>query len=59
MAVYDPTADCMALMYSRVPGKQTVPRAEMWAFFNIMLKLIAEIVYTIYIYIYKSTLNTS
>ena len=49
MAVYDPSTENMALMYSRVPGRQTVPRAELWALYNIMLKLAPNTTYTLYI----------
>ena len=49
MSVYDPVIDTVALLFSRVRGRQTVPRAELWALYKILLlQLAPDKVDTIY-----------
>ena len=48
-AVFDPDTKQVAFLFARVPGMPTVPRAELWALYQLMLRMRNDIEYTVYI----------
>ena len=48
-AVADIERNEVAFLFSSVPGPQTVPRAELWALYQILSRMFCNTLYTIYI----------
>jgi ribonuclease HI len=49
IAAYNPATGEFALLFSRVPGRQTVPRAELWALFKLLERMSHGVSYRVYI----------
>ena len=47
--VRDPITEEVALLFSKVPGNQTVPRAELWALYQLLIRMKNNIKYFVYI----------
>ena len=45
--VFDPIAGTLSVLFSRIPGRQTVPRSELWAMCQLLLRMDAGKQYTI------------
>lgn len=48
-AVVDKSTREVAILFSQVPGPQTVPRAELWALYHVLARMEYQTMYTVYI----------
>ena len=48
-AVFDPDTNEVAMLFAKVPGNQTVPRAELYALLQTTVRMKDDIEYTVYV----------
>ena len=48
-AVFDPDTNDVAMLFAKVPGNQTVPRAELYALLQTIVRMKDDIEYTVYV----------